>query len=127
MCALAWGTVIIKPALYPLPPPSPRVQFKARPLNPKIFQPGYQGLCGVVREEMRAPTRPVAPKLATAEREAKRKQTDKAQDQPCFVFKALDLPKGMLEGVKVTTCSTALAPQGMLPSHSSAPYVHVCV
>lgn len=78
-----------------------RFKFKARPLNPKIFQPGYQGLCGVVREEVRAPTIPVAPRLATAEREAKRKQSEQAQDQTGFVFKALDPPKGMFEGVKV--------------------------
>lgn len=82
-----------------------RFQFKARPLNPKIFQPGYQGLCGVVREEVRAATIPVAPKLVTAEREAKRKQLDKVQDQAGFVFKALDPPKGMFEGVKVPTCT----------------------
>ena len=95
-------------AMHSLQIPS-RFQFKARPLNPKIFQPGYQGLCGVVREEVRAATIPVAPKLATAEREAKRKQSDKAQDQAGFVFKALDPPKGMFEGVKVPTCDTALA------------------
>ena len=51
---------------------------------------------------------PVAPKLATAEREAKRKQSEKAQDQTGFVFKALDPPKGMFEGVKVHTCNTYL-------------------
>ena len=77
----------------------------------------------MVKEELRVPTRPVAPKLATAEREAKRKQMEKTQEQPGFVFKAQDLPKGMLEGVKVPICllhySTGAVPVGQCtPSYS---------
>lgn len=108
-----------------VPTPTPyRFKFKARPLNPKIFQPGYQGLCGVVREEVRAPTIPVAPRLATAEREAKRKQSEQAQDQTGFVFKALDPPKGMFEAVKVPTCD---ALETYSTACTIAIHMHVCL
>ena len=81
-----------------------RQQFKARPLNSKILDPSYHGMCGVVKEATRPATKPITPKLATALRESARKNNEKSQlPSNSTAFKAQEIPKHMFECVKVST------------------------
>ena len=84
-----------------------RQQFKARPLNSKILDPSYHGLCGVVKEATRPATKPITPKLATALREVVRKNNEKSQPPSnSTAFKAQEIPKHMFECVKVSTATS---------------------
>jgi hypothetical protein len=76
-----------------------RQQFKARPLNSKILDPFYHGMCGVVKEASRPATKPITPKLATAKREALRKRSDKPHPSTT-AFRAQEIPKDMFSSVK---------------------------
>ena len=81
-----------------------RQQFKALPLNSKILDPFYHGMCGVVKEASRPATKPITPKLATAKREALRKRSDKPHPSTT-AFRAQEIPKDMFSSVKVSmTC-----------------------
>ena len=78
-----------------------RYQFKAKPLNPNIFQ--REGLYGVPQKRLELPmTEPLTPHLATEDRIQQRKAQE-AQDhsEPKHNFHARPVPKEIFEKVKV--------------------------
>ena len=58
---------------------------------------------GIVREQNRPPTQAVSPKLATASRLTKRKESECQPQEKEYQFKASDAPKDILEAPKVCT------------------------